>query len=431
MLIAAGLIGANSFFVAAEFALVAVDRDQLEDRASGSDRRARRSLSLVRRLSFHLSGAQLGITISSLVLGWVIEPTVGRAIRPLLERLPFVPDEPLALSVAIALFLATGLQMVLGELVPKNLAIARPLETLLPLSLPVSLYGAVFSPVIRFLNGSANWTVRRLGIEPKEELLAIRSLEELEIVIRSSGSEGTLEADAAEMLTRTIRFGRKHADDVLVARGDVAFVRADSSLADAAALSVETGHSRFPVIGEDIHDILGLIHAKDVFEVPVERRSSTVVTDVMRGAVVIPSSRSLDDLLAEMRLSGVQLVVVVDEHGSTAGIITLEDLLEEIVGEIDDEYDEPEQVPVAVQRRGVWLVDGTLHHDDLADLTSFEMPHGPYRTLAGFLLYLFERIPEVGKRVSHEGWAFEIVAMDAQRIALVRLEAPAHAAEPT
>ena len=409
--------------------MVAVDRERLEDHAATGDRRARRSLGLVRRLSFHLSGAQLGITISSLVLGWVIEPTVGRALRPVLAAVPFVPSDPLALSIGLGLLVATGFQMVLGELVPKNLAIARPLGTLFSLSLPIAAYGLVFSPVIRFLNGSANWTVRRLGIEPKEELLAVRSLEELEFVIRSSRDEGTLAADAADMLTRAIRFGRKRADDALVPRGDMAAVRSRSTLADVAALSVETGYSRFPVIGEDVHDVVGLIHAKDVFEVPEVHRASTSVTEVMRKALVIPSSRDLEGLLVQMREDGVQLAVVVDEHGSTSGIITLEDLLEEIVGEIDDEYDEPELIPAGVASSGIWLVDGILHRDEVADLTGFQIPEGPYRTLAGFLLALIERIPEVGERVSHEGWMFEIVSMEARRIALVRLEAPASPSE--
>ena len=412
------LILATAFFVAVEFALVAVDRDRVKVDAAGGSKRARITEQALRRLSFNLSGAQLGITITSLVLGFVAEPTIAAAIEPLIGEL-VGEERALGISIAIALVVATVAQMVLGELIPKGFAIAKPRVTAYGLAYPISVYSRLFGPVIRLLNGAADWTVRRFGIEPQEELTSVRSLEELELLIRSSGESGTIEPEALTLLTRSIRFNDKIAADALVPRVSVEWLALDATVAELVERSAATGYSRFPVAGADADDVVGVVHVKDAYRVPFEERPDTVVTDLLSPAFVVPESRELSDLLPELRLVGSHLAVVVDEYGGTAGIITLEDILEEIVGEIDDEHDAPRLT--AVQRPGEWDLDGSLHPDEVFDACGFSVPDGDYETLAGFVLSRLGRIPEVGERFDHGGWAVEVTAMDRLRVAQVRL----------
>jgi len=354
------------------------------------------------------------------VVGFIAEPTVAAALEPLVGAV--VGDErALAVSITLALVLATATQMVLGELVPKTLAIARPQTTAYALARPMVLICTVLGPFITFLNGAANAMVRRLGIEPQEELASVRSLEELELLIRSSGREGTLEPEALSLLTRTMRFGEKDAAVALVPRPSVEALSIDDTLGELAARSLATGKSRFPVIGRDLDDIAGVVHVKDLYKVPYEARSTTSVRDVMVEPFVVPETRDLADLLVELRRNGIHLAVVVDEHGGTAGIITLEDVLEEIVGEIDDEHDRRRPPLTRVQRPGEWVLDASLHHDEVYDLCGFDMPDGDYETLAGFVLERLGRIPEVGARFEHDGWHLTVTSLDGLRVATVEL----------
>jgi CBS domain containing-hemolysin-like protein len=249
----------------------------------------------------------------------------------------------------------------------------------------------------------------------------VRSLEELELLIRSSGEEGTLEPEALTLLTRSIRFGEKDAASALVPRPSVTSVAVGDSVADLAARAVDTGHSRFPVVGTDLDDVRGVVHVKDVYRVPFPERAGTSVEEIMVPAFVVPETRDLADLLADLRRMGSHLAVVVDEHGGTAGIITLEDVLEEIVGEIDDEHDRPTPELTVVQRPGEWILDGSLHPDEVFDACGFRMPEGDYETLAGFVLAELGRIPDVGARFDHDGWHLEVVARDNLRVSSVSL----------
>jgi CBS domain containing-hemolysin-like protein len=320
----------------------------------------------------------------------------------------------------VALALATLVSMVIGELVPKAIAISRPRPTAYALAPAMVVISRVAGPLIRLLNGAANATVRRLGIEPKEELTSVRSLEELELLIRSSGEEGTLEPEALTLLTRTIRFGEKDAARALIPRGSVATLARDASLADLADLAVRTGHSRFPVVGADLDDVEGVVHVKDVYGVEYDRRSTTTVAAVMSPPFVVPETRDLADLLVDLRRRGTHLAIVVDEHGGTAGIITLEDVLEEIVGEIDDEHDRGKPRLTRLTRPGEWVLEGSLHADEVFDLCGLRIPEGDYETLAGFLLERLGHIPEAGERVEHAGWLLTVEAMDRHRIDTVR-----------
>jgi CBS domain containing-hemolysin-like protein len=424
------LILATGFFVAVEFALVAVDRDRVEIDARSGSRRARATSSALRRLSFNLSGAQLGITVTSLVVGFIAEPTVADALEPLVERV-VGQDRASSVAIVVALVLATLVSMIVGELVPKSVAIARPRATAYALAPPMVVITRVLGPLIKLLNGTANWTVRRLGIEPQEELRSVRSLEELELLIRASGEEGTLEPEALTLLTRSIRFGEKDAAAALIPRRAVDTVGIDDTVEALAERAVGTGHSRFPVVGADLDDVRGVVHAKDVYSVPYDERAERSIESITVPAFVVPETRDLADLLADLRRVGTHLAIVVDEHGGTAGIITLEDILEEIVGEIDDEHDRPTPRLTRVQRPGEWLLDGTLHPDEVFDACGFVVPEGDYETLAGFVLSTLGRIPEPGATFDHDGWHLEVVELDGHRVATVRLRRPGRHGGPS
>jgi CBS domain containing-hemolysin-like protein len=409
-------------FVAAEFALVAADRTRIEQRAADGSRGAHTTLALLKRLSFHLSGAQLGITLVSLVLGFIAEPVVAELLRPLIE--PIAGGSTTTVSIIVALVLATVLQMVLGELIPKGLAIAAPERASIMLAPFVRIYGIVFGPVISFLNGAANATVRRLGIEPQEELSHVRTLRELSLVIQASAEGGTIAGSASELLARSIRFSEKTAADVLVPRVEVRALASDATIADLVQVARDTGHSRFPIYGADLDDIVGVVHVKAAQAVPFGEREQVRLITVMAPIQAVPETRDLEDVLSDMRASRSHLVVAVDEYGGTAGILTLEDIVEEIVGEIDDEHDTASPPAATGNDAGELVVAGSLHADELEEATGFEMPEGEYETIAGFILDQLGSIPVVGETVTHEGWRLSVEAVDRRRVTLVRLRPP-------
>jgi len=417
------LVFANAFFVAAEFGLVAVDRARVNEESSAGSKAARRVKGLVENLSFHLSGSQLGITVSSLVLGFIAEPTLAVRIEPLLERWGLGSSAP-GLSIAMAIALATVFQMVVGELVPKTIAIDRPYEVVTRLGRAISIWGVTARPVIALFDAAANTVVRWFGIEPADELEHIRSLDEIELLIESSGDKGTLDEQDVTLLKRSIRLGEKTAADALIPRMEILSLGIDAMGADLVDMSLTTGKSRFPVYGDDADDVLGVVHVKSIHGIAPEERATTSVRDLMTKPIFIPESIDLDDLLAEVRGSRNHLAIVLDEHGGTAGIITLEDILEEIVGEIDDEYDEARPSLTRIEQRGTFVVAGRMHHDEVFEACGFSMPDGEYETLAGFVLDRLGRIPEPGARFEYDGWRFEVVAMARHRVASVRLVAP-------
>ena len=415
---AALLIAANAVFVAVEFALVAVDRIRIERLAGEGRRAARTALSLLKSLSFQLSGAQFGITVTSLALGFIARPSIAAALEPAADRIAGGAAE--GLSIAAALIIAVVVQMVLGELVPKTLAIARPLPTSMRLAAPMKGFATVAGPFIRLLAGSANWIVTRLSIEPTAELSEARSRDELAWLIRSSGQEGSMRPARARLLTRAIRFAEHDAADVLVPRVSVSAIEQHQSVADLVSRSTQTGYSRFPVIGVDIDDVVGVALVKNVYEVPTEQWASTPVSAIMRPPLVVPETRDLRSLLLDMRAQRSPLAVVMDEHGGTAGIVTQEDLVEEIVGEIADEHDDTEPPEVA-REAGELVIQAGIHPDDLEDMTGLRVPDGDYETLAGFILDHLQRIPSAGEVFRFGGWEFQIESVDRHRVDAVRL----------
>lgn len=404
--------------MAAEFALVAADRGRLDALADAGDRRARTARNVMRRAAFHLSGVQFGITVASLLLGFVAEPSIAHLIEPALGS--FLSHGAAAvIGVIIALVLATFLEMVIGELVPKSLAIASPERAALLLAPALRIYSAIFGPLITVLNNAANGVVRALGIEPKEELESVRSLAELGLLIEASAEEGTIADAASRLFARSIRFTEKCAADVLVPRVELHGIAADAMVSDLVTLSVQTGHSRFPVFRTDLDDIVGVVLVKSVHPLAPAERATTRVGAIMGPVDVVPETRALQPLLHDMQASRNHLMVVVDEYGGTSGIVTLEDLLEEIVGEIDDEYDPltPIFTSSGVPDRGLSrTIPASLHPDEVEEATGFAMPDGEYETLAGFVLDQLGHLPDVGETITYGRWSITVEAVDKRRI---------------
>ncbi|SNY63282.1 hemolysin family protein [Paractinoplanes atraurantiacus] len=426
------LTAGNAFFVAAEFGLVTVDRPEIDARARSGDRRARTVQHALHELSFQLSGTQLGITITALLTGYLAEPALSKIFTPLIE--PIGGDATEGITHAIALVVATLVSMLFGELVPKNAALARPMRAALLTAAPLRTFSKLFKYLIGALNGSANWLVRRIGVEPQEELASARSPEELGLLAAISARAGTLPNETATLVRRTIRFGEKRAASAMTPRVDVVGLTVGASVADLITKARETGHTRFPVYENTIDLVTGVVAVPDALGVPPERRAATRVSTIAREPVYVPESLGLDKVLSALREAGADLAIVVDEYGGTDGVVSVEDLIEELVGEIADEYDaeQAETSTVELTAPGgekTFLVDGLLREDELIEQTGFKLPEGPYETLAGFLLARLGHIPEVGESYETGGWEFTIMAVDRHRVEQVRVVIPPEPAD--
>jgi CBS domain containing-hemolysin-like protein len=419
------LILATGYFVAAEFAYVAVRRGAVEARAEAGDPRGRRALQVLKRLSFMLSGAQLGITVTTLAVGYIAEPTIAAALDPLVGALGVGEGARRGVSLAAALVIATVVSMVVGELAPKNLAIAVPETTALRLAASVHAYTRLLSPVIRFFDGAANRLLRRFGIEPIEELHGGVTVEELDLIVEESARGGMLGPGQAELLLRALAFRELDAGSVMRHRGDVVVVSAEATGADLLALLGDpaTPHSRFPVTseGSELDEVVGMIEAKDLVRVPREERAATPLATLMREPLFVPESASLNLVLAAMQRAGTELAIVIDEYGGAAGILTLEDLAEELVGAIDDEHDPHTSPEVVATGPGRWRLSGALRLDEIERETGVELPEGEYDTVGGLIMSELQRIPEVGDAVSWGGVELSVVAMDQLRVDVVEL----------
>ena len=409
------LLVVNAFFVAAEFSLVAVERARIDAASEAGERPARRVRRLQESLTRHLSGAQFGITLAALLLGFVAEPTVARILSG--------DAHATGASVALAIGMATVLHLVVAEQVPKYVALAIPERTALALAPAITAYGVATRLLVDLLNRTANAIVRFLGVEPKGQIQASRTLDELEDLIETSADDGSIDPDEATLLLRSIRFADKTAADALVPRVAIEALQRDEPATALVQLSLDSGHSRFPVYGVDLDDIVGVVHVKSLYGRPAAERGRVPVVDLMHQVLAVPETRELEDVLADMRVRRNQLAVVVDEHGGTAGIITLEDILEEILGEIGDETDRVE-VRTRSEAQGSTVVSGRLNLDEVEEATGFRVPEGPYETLAGFVVARMGYLPEVSDMVVFDGWRIEVVAVDGHRVATLRVVAP-------
>jgi CBS domain containing-hemolysin-like protein len=421
LLLAVGLVLTlgTGLFVASEFALVNLDRSDLEKRQERGEKRLGPPIRALRITSTHLSSAQLGITLTTLLTGYTMEPAISRLLEGPLTSAGLAEGLVSPVATVVALVVATLLSMIIGELVPKNFALALPRETA-KLVIPFqTLFTTVFKPAVLLLNNSANGILRLVGIEPKEELSGARSAEELSSLVRRSALAGLLEDDTAMLLSRTLRFADLTASDVMTPRLRVKSVERTDSAQTVIELAMTTGYSRFPVTDDGVDDVIGLVHVKQAVAVPREKRAQVPVTALQSEAIRVPETMKLDDLLGELRGRGFQMAVVVDEYGGTAGVATLEDLVEELVGELADEHDRTRAG--VVRSRDSLTFPGMLRPDELLERTGLRIPEeGPYETAAGFVMSELGRLPVVGDELELETGTLRVERLDGRRIDRIR-----------
>jgi len=409
----------TGLFVASEFALVNLDRAELEKRQAAGESRLSLTISALKITSTHLSSAQLGITLTTLLTGYTMEPALSNLLSPVFTAwgIPASASRPIATVVAISV--ATVFSMIIGELVPKNFALAVPRQTA-KLVIPFQVaFTTVFRPAISVLNGSANGVLRAMGVEPKEELSGARTAEELSSLVRRSASAGVLEEDTASLLDRTLTFARLTTADVMTPRPSVHALAAGDSVEDVIQLARRTGHSRFPVYDDSMDDITGIVHLKQAVSVPRDRRADVPAAAIAEEPLRVPEAVHLDGLMSELRARGYQMAIVVDEYGGTAGVVTLEDLVEEIVGEVLDEHDRSRAGVVRGADAVTFPAD--LRPDELLDRTGIRVPEGDvYDTVGGFLMSTLERIPAVGDSVEVEDGTLTVNRMDGRRVDRVK-----------
>jgi CBS domain containing-hemolysin-like protein len=393
--VAFALMLACGVFVAAEFSFVTVDRATVERDAAAGDRAAQGTLLALRSLSTQLSGAQLGITITNLAIGFLAEPALGTLLRDPLGAVGLEGGTLRGVSYAVAIALSTLVTMLVGELIPKNFALALPQRTAALTQLPQRGFTRAMAWPIKVLNGAANSILHAIGVEPQEELRSARSPVELRSLVLRSASEGAIDDETADLVARSIAFGERTAADVRTPRVRVRFMESRDTAADVIDAARETGHSRFPVIGRTPDDVVGIVHVKQAVGIELSRRRSVRVGEIADPATTVPDSIELDPLLSVLRDQGMQMAVVVDEYGGNDGVVTLEDLVEEIVGDIADEHDRVSERS-RHRRDGTWSLSGLLRPDEVLEQTGVALPeHEDYETIGGLL---HSRLGRIGAR---------------------------------
>lgn len=417
------LILGNALFVAAEFSLVALDPATIDDRARAGDTKAQSVNKALHNLSLQLSSCQVGITLTTILLGYVAQAPLQQLFERVFSNQGMATAASVGAAATLAFVITNLSSMLFGELIPKNMALAEPLSTAALVSLPLRIFTTVFKPLIVVLNETANWILRRFGIEPAEELSGARSATELSALVRRSADEGTLDVSTARLLVRSIDIGALTAVDVMTDRTRAVVLPADASAADVVALARQTGHSRFPVIGEDMDDIRGFVHLRRAVAVPYESRKDVPVTSssLLVEATQVPETIELAPLLVQLRAEGLQMAVVVDEYGGTSGIVTLEDAVEEIVGDVADEHDR-RRARTRIVAGGEWMIPGSMRPDEVAREMGLDIPEeGPWETVGGWMMARLGRMPEVGDACVENGVRAVVEAMDGRRIEQIRI----------
>ncbi|MFH8345331.1 hemolysin family protein [Streptomyces sp. NPDC018045] len=426
------LILANGFFVAAEFGLVTVEKAEAERAASAGDRRARTVVGALRELSFQLSGTQLGITLTSLVVGMLAEPALARLLSAPLTATGLPAGAVPGIAVVVGMLLVSAVQMVLGELVPKNWAVSRPLRVARFVAGPQGAFSRFFRPVISLLNTVANRLVRALGVEPTDELASARTPGELVSLAHHSARAGVIEQDTADLFVRTLSLGGLTAENVMTPRVRVSALQASATAEDVLNLTRATGLSRFPVYHTRLDEVVGMVHLKDALAVPEHERLRTPAGRIAVPPLLVPATLPVQPLLERLR-SEQPIAVVVDEYGGTAGVVTLEDIVEELVGEVRDEHDRidlPELAQAPPEDgRPAWDADGGCRVDTLRRI-GLDTPDGPYETVAGLLAHVLGRVPAPGDTAELDGWRMRVRLVSHHRAERVRIIRTAGVAAP-
>lgn len=396
LLVVLAITVATGYFVAQEFAYMAVDRSRLNARAADGDAGARRALSVTRRTSFMLSGAQLGITVTGLLVGYVAEPLIGGALGEALGGVGVPTGVGIAIGTVLALLLSTVIQMLFGELFPKNLAIARPEPVAVRLAGSTTAYLTVFGWLIRVFDSASNALLRLLRIEPVHDVEHSATARDLEHIVAESAQSGDLPRELSVLLDRILDFPEQDVEHAMIPRSRVGTVRTGTTLAEVRELMSE-GHSRYPVLtAED--EVIGVVHLQDVLVANDADRANEPVETLMRRPELVPTSMSLPDALRRLATSRNQLACVLDEYGGLAGVLTFEDLAEELVGEITDEHDD-EAAVAPVDEDGSWTMSGDVHVDEVERAVGRDLPTGDYETIGGLVIAEHGALPEVGTSV--------------------------------
>ncbi|KWR73363.1 MULTISPECIES: hemolysin family protein [Glutamicibacter] len=418
------LILGTGFFVAVEFSLVALDKSTVQNAVNNGERGSKPLLQCLTSLSTQLSSCQLGITLTTLLTGYVLEPAMSALLEPLMEKLGIPAASSLAIAVVVSMVVATLLSMLIGELVPKNMAIAKAMAVGKLLARPQLVFTAIFKPAIIVLNGFSNMVLRKFfGLEAKEEISAARSSQELASLVRRSAQLGTLDVQTARFVESTIEFSERTAADVMTPRTSMSTIDSEAALSELIEVSADTGFSRFPVTTGSTDEIQGICHVKAIVSVPRERRAALQVGEFARDALYVPETIHLDVLLEQLRAAEYQVAIVMDEYGGTAGLVTLEDLVEEIVGEVSDEHDEDEEEAVT-QPDGNWLFPGMYRPDQINENFDGDVipEESAYETIGGFMLAELGRLAELNDQVVTEHGTFTVTELDGRRISQVRFE---------
>jgi len=416
------LVGANAFFVSAEFALVAARRTRIEEMIRRGDSKARVVRQAIQSLDRYISGTQLGITLASLGLGWIGEPALAGIFQRAFGTLP-APFGAMAThgtAAAVAFIAITFLHIVLGELAPKALALRHPEQTSRWVARPLILFTTATNPFIWLLNGAANAILRLFGARAPTEREAVHSPEEIMMLVQQTQKTGRLDAQDARMIQGVFEFSEKNAREVMTPRTNMIALPADLTLEQAADRVATAGRSRYPVYGESLDDIVGVVHAKDILAGLRAGKDGTVGT-IVRPALFVPGTRDVEDVLADMKRQKVHLAIVLDEYGGTAGLVTMEDLLEEIVGQIYDEYDRPESQSPVAGTDAAPVLPGSMSISEVNERYALKLDDADYTTLGGLLFGVLGRLPRVGDRIGAAGAMFEILTMDGRRVGAVRL----------
>lgn len=398
LLVIALIIAANGYFVAQEFAYMAVDRPTLRAMAEKGNSGAKRALKVTNRTSFMLSGAQLGITITGLMVGYVAEPLVGESLGRLLGTAGVPQAVGITVGTVIALVLAAVVQMIFGELFPKNLAIANPTPLSIGLARSTNLYLAVFGWLISFFDKSSNLLLKLIKVEPVHDLDASANADDLEHMVEDSFDSGDLPQDLFVLLDRILDFPDRDVEHAMVPRSRTDFIEPETTIAEAREL-MSTSHTRYPVIGES-EEPLGVLHLSDVLH--CKPNDSSPVTKHMREPLVVPTVMSLPEVLSSMIQTQNEMALVIDEYGGFAGVLTIEDLGEELLGEINDEHDTDEVDVILQISEDKWQLPGSMPIDELERLMGVDIPEGDWETLSGLLIGTKGSLPEVGEELDIE-----------------------------
>lgn len=414
------LVAANAFFVAAEFSLVGARRTRIDTLAIAGDQKAKLAQRAIQSLDRYISATQLGITLASLGLGWIGEPAIASVLEGSFGGLP-APFNVIAthgVAVGIAFTIITVLHIVLGELAPKALALLYPEDTSRWVVAPLMVFTIATNPFIWLLNGAANLTLRVVGLRPPSGHERVHQPEEIMMLVRQSQQSGQLQTQDVRLIQGVFRFSEKAARDVMTPRTDVVGLEADLTVAEAAAKVADVGRSRYPIYEDSLDNIVGVIHAKQLLA-NLANAKYQKLRAIMSDPLFVPGSREIEDLLGDMQRINQHLAIVIDEYGGTAGIVTMEDLLEEIVGLIYDEYDSPDLQSAAED--DATAIPGNLNIEDANARYGFGIQSEDYQTIGGYVFGTLGRLPKLGDKVKVDNGSLVVAEMDGKRVGTLRL----------